>query len=225
MGSVPSHPGVVSHHRRHQRPRQARLPQQAGRCFRFRFHDRLRQGQGQPGADQNLLHPGSKPAVNETATPRKDVPTGRYRLSLEDRTNFTDDIYGIANITKLSDPFVMQDFYQGEFRIDPVPDNVVALTKTDPWYTLTGIARFQANEFFATTERLPEVVLDIKRHALFGGPIFYEGETGFADLRLQFPHDSGFENYGTYRFDTFHQLTFPNTYFGWLSIVPRRGFL
>ncbi len=164
------------------------------------------------------------PLLNETATPRKDVPTGRYRLSLEDRTNFSDDIYGIANLTKLSDPFVMQDFYQGEFRINPVPDNVIALTKTDPFYTLTGIARFQANEFFSTTERLPEVVLDVKRHALFGGPIFYEGETGFANLRLQFPQDSGFENYGTTRFDTFHQLTYPNTYFGWLSIVPRVGF-
>ena len=71
----------------------------------------------------------------------------------------------------------MQDFYQSEFRINPQPDNVVALTKTDPFYTLTAIARFQANEFFETTERLPEVVLDVKRHALFGGPIFYEGET------------------------------------------------
>jgi LPS-assembly protein len=164
------------------------------------------------------------PNLNQTAEPRKDVPTGRYRLSLEDRTNFTRDIYGIANLTKLSDPFVMQDFYQGEFRIDPVPDNVVALTKTNPFFTLTGIERFQANEFFATTERSPEVVLDIKRHALFGGPIFYEGESGFANLRLQFPKDSGFENYGTNRLDTFHQLTYPNTYFGWLSIVPRVGF-
>src|SRR5437899_4244977 len=164
------------------------------------------------------------PLLNRTATVRKDVPTGRYRLSLEDRTNFTDDIYAVANLTKLSDPFVMQDFYQGEFRIDPVPDNVIALTKSDPFYTITGIARFQANEFFATTERLPEVVLDIKRHALFGGPIFYEGEGSFADLRLQFPKDSGFENYGTDRFDTFHQLTYPNTYFGWLSIVPRVGY-
>jgi hypothetical protein len=164
------------------------------------------------------------PNLNQTAEPRKDVPTGRYRLSLEDRTNFTRDIYGIANLTKLSDPFVMQDFYQGEFRIDPVPDNVVALTKTNPFFTLTGIERFQANEFFATTERSPEVVLDIKRHALFGGPIFYEGESGFANLRLQFPKDSGFENYGTNRLDTFHQLTYPNTYFGWLSIVPRIGF-
>ena len=164
------------------------------------------------------------PNLNQTNETRQDVPTGRYRISLEDRTNFTDDIYGIANLTKLSDPFVMQDYFQGDFRIDPVPDNVVAVTKTDPFFTITGIARFQANEFFTTTERLPEVVLDIKRHALFGGPIFYEGESGFANLRLQFPDDSGFQNYNTDRFDTFHQLTFPHTYFGWLSIVPRVGF-
>jgi len=164
------------------------------------------------------------PNLNQTAVPRKNVPTGRYRLSLEDRTNFTDDIYGIANTTKLSDQYVMQDFYQGEFRIDPVPDNVVALTKANPFFTITGIERFQANEFFSTTERSPEVVLDIKRHALFGGPIFYEGESGFANLRLQFPQGAGFENYGTDRFDTFHQLTYPNTYFGWLSVVPRVGF-
>jgi LPS-assembly protein len=164
------------------------------------------------------------PNLNQTAVPRQNVPTGRYRLSLEDRTNFTDDIYGIANLTKLSDQYVMQDFFQGEFRIDPVPDNVLALTKADPFYTLTAIERFQANQFFTTTERSPEVVLDIKRHGLFGGPIFYEGETGFANLRLQSPEGSGFENYGTYRFDTFHQLTYPNTYFGWLSIVPRVGY-
>ena len=164
------------------------------------------------------------PDINQTAVPRQNVPADRYRLSLEDRTNFTDDIYGIANLTKLSDQYVMQDFYPGEFRIDPVPDNVVALTKTNPVFTLTGITRFQANEFFTTTERQPEVVLDIKRHGLFGGPIFYEGETGFANLRLEFPEGSGFENYGTYRFDTFHQLTYPNTYFGWLSIVPRVGY-
>jgi LPS-assembly protein len=164
------------------------------------------------------------PNLNETNIPRKDVPTGRYRVSLADTTNFTDDIYGLINLTKLSDQYVMQDFFQGEFRVDPVPDNVIAVAKTDPFYTLTAIERFQANEFFTTTERQPEVVLDIKRHGLFGGPIFYEGETGIANLRLQFPQDSGFENYGTYRFDTFHQLTYPNTYFGWLSIVPRVGY-
>ena len=38
------------------------------------------------------------PNLNETNIPRKDVPTGRYRVSLGH--NFTDDIYGIANLTK-----------------------------------------------------------------------------------------------------------------------------
>ena len=164
------------------------------------------------------------PDINPTALKRGDVPTDRYRLSLEDRTEFTSDIYGIVDVTKLSDPFLMQDFYQSEFRVNPVPDNVIALTKTAPFYTLTAITRFQANDFFEQTERLPEVVLDIKRHALFGGPIFYEAESGFADLHRSFAENSGFENYGTTRFDTFHQLLYPNTYFGWLSIVPRAGF-
>jgi len=164
------------------------------------------------------------PDINQTNIPRAGVPESRYLLGLQDHTNFTDSIYGIANITKLSDQYVMQDFFQGEFRIDPVPDNVVAVAKVNPVFTLTAIERFQANDFFTTTERQPEVVLDIKRQPLFGGPIFYEGDTGFANLRLQFPEDSGIKNYGTERSDTFHQLVWPNTLFGWLSFVPRVGY-
>jgi LPS-assembly protein len=164
------------------------------------------------------------PLLNQTAVPRGNVPTGRYRVTLEDQTNFTDDIYAIADLTKLSDAFVMEDFFQSEFRVNPVPDNVISVAKTDPIYTLTAIARFQANEFFQQTERLPEIVLDVTRHPLFGGPIFYEGETGFADLHRNFPDGSIFEDYSTIRFDTFHQLTYPNTYFGWLSVIPRVGF-
>ncbi len=52
------------------------------------------------------------------------------------------------------------------------------------------MGRFQANDFFETTERLPEVVLDVKRLPLFGGPIFYEGETGIAELHRNFPDGS-----------------------------------
>src|SRR6266403_2629882 len=36
------------------------------------------------------------PDINQTAEVRQEVSATRYRLSLEDRTNFTDDIYGIA---------------------------------------------------------------------------------------------------------------------------------
>jgi len=164
------------------------------------------------------------PDINRTSEIRVGVPKDRYRVSVQDRTNFAEDVYGIANITKLSDQYLLQDFYPGEFQLNPKPDNVAAVTKTNPIYTLTAITRFQANDFFEATERLPEVVLDIKRTPLFGGPIFYEGETGMANLRREFATDSGNQNYGTQRFDSFHQFLYPNTYFGWLSVVPRVGF-
>jgi lipopolysaccharide export system protein LptA len=161
----------------------------------------------------------ANPDINRTSEVRVGVPKDRYRVSLQDRTNFAEDVYGIANITKLSDQFILQDFFQNEFQLDPQPDNVIALTKLNPIYSLTAITRFQANDFFEATERLPEVVLDIKRTPLFDG-----GETGMANLRRQFVADSGFQNYGTLRLDSFHQLVYPNTYFGWLSVVPRVGF-
>ena len=164
------------------------------------------------------------PDINRTSAPRPEISEGRYRVSLQSRTLFTDDIYGIANITKLSDEFVLQDFFQTEFQFNPQPDNVVAVTKTNPNYTLTAIGRFQANDFFDTTERLPEVVFDVKRLPLFGGPIFYESETGIAELHRNFRSGSRNPDYSTLRLDSFHQFSFPNTFFGWLSVVPRVGF-
>ena len=164
------------------------------------------------------------PDINRTSIPRPVSSEGRYRLSLQSRAIVAEDIYAIANLTKLSDEFVLQDFFQSEFQVNPQPDNVIAVTKTHPNYTLTAMGRFQANEFFEQTERLPELVLDVKRFPLFGGPIFYEGETGFADLHRNFRSDSTFEDYGTLRLDSFHQFTYPNTYFGFLSVVPRVGF-
>ena len=164
------------------------------------------------------------PELNRTSLPRNGTPTSRYRFSLQNRTQITDDIEATVDVTKLSDGFLLQDFFPPDFRVNPEPDNIVALTKTSPFYTLTAYGRFAFNTFFETTERLPEVALDIKRHGLFGGPIFYEGATSVSELRRNFPANSIFHDYNVLRVDSFHQLTYPNTYFGFLAIVPRVGF-
>src|SRR5205085_2859980 len=90
--------------------------------------------------------------INRTSLARPDISEGRYRVSLQSRTKFRDDIQGIANVTKLSDAFVLQDFFQGEFQLNPQPDNIVAVTKTNPNYTLTAIGRFQANYYDRTRD-------------------------------------------------------------------------
>ncbi|MGI8889493.1 MAG: LPS-assembly protein LptD [Chthoniobacterales bacterium] len=164
------------------------------------------------------------PDLNRTSLPRNGTPTSRYLLSLQDRTKINDGLEATVDVTKLSDAFILQDFFPNEFRINPEPDNVVALTKTTSWYTLTAYGRFAFNTFFETTERLPEIALDIKRNAIFGGPIYYEGETSVGELQRNFPAFSVFQDFGALRIDSFHQLTYPNTYFGFLAIVPRVGF-
>jgi len=163
------------------------------------------------------------PFLNRTSLPRDSIDAERYRVSLQSRSYFTDDITGTVNITKLSDEYLLQDFFQSEFRVDPVPDNVVALNKHSPHYTLTAFTRFQANNFFETTERLPEITLDVTRQPVLGSPIFYEGETGYANLRRNFERGSPFQDYESQRIDSFHQFLYPNTYFGWLAVVPRVG--
>ena len=164
------------------------------------------------------------PNYNKTGLARETVDSGRYRITYQQKAYVTDDIFIAADINWLSDSLVMEDFFPAEFRIDPQPDNVLWATKWHENYTLSLIARGQINNFQETTERLPEFVLDIKRHQLFGWPIFYEGETGVALLEKKHGDDVFFEDYDATRFDTFHQILYPNTYFGWLSAIPRIGF-
>lgn len=165
----------------------------------------------------------ASPEYNRTGHDRGTADSGRYRISLRDRTYITEDLYTSIDINKLSDSEFLQDFSRGEFRNDPQPDNVATLTKRAPNFAVSLIGRFQWNEFQETTERLPELVVDFKRNPLFNSPIFYEGETGIAQLRRSFRDISTLPNYEATRIDSLHQLLYPKTYFGWLSIVPRVG--
>ena len=189
---------------------------------------------------QSYYAKDSDSSINNTAEVIAPVTSSRYRLSLQSRTYLTDDLYANADINKLSDYRFLRDFYPSEYHTNPQPDNMVSLTQWNEHYTVTGIARFQANNFFDTTERLPEIALDVPRQPLFStplcnSPVFYESETGVARLARDFgtlsntdvlhpvATSSLLDSYNAFRFDTFHQLSLPQTYDGWLSVIPRVG--
>jgi len=135
----------------------------------------------------------------------------------------TDDIYATIDITKLSDRDFMQDFYPLENMTNPQPDNNVTLTKLDDVYTWSLVTRWQMNSFQETTERQPEAAFDFKQEPLFGLPVFYDGTTALGQLNRNFAQDSYGVDYGATRFDTFHQISAPQTLWGWLSAVPKVG--
>jgi LPS-assembly protein len=170
--------------------------------------------------DQPLSGPGE---------PVEEGKEGRYRVTFKHRLFLTDDIYATADINLLSDVDFLEDYFPGEFRVDPQPDSYLSLTKWDEFYTLNLLGRWQINDFQDTTERLPELVFDFKQHRFFGLPVYYDGETSAGQYKRAFGvgpefNQFDFPDYDSFRFDTYHQLSFPAQFFGWLNITPRAGF-
>lgn len=165
----------------------------------------------------------AKPEENPTSLAREEINPNRYRVALQDRTYLDQDLYSTINVTKLSDARFLQDFEPAEFREDPNPDSMLALTKWDENYTAIFMARKQINGSFDGTDKLPEASLDVKRQPIFGGPIFYDSQTSAGEYERQFADGSLFPDFHSFRFDTYQQLSRPGTYFGWLSIDPHVG--
>ncbi len=176
------------------------------------------------GKFRSYLADDSDTETNVTSFNRAPIDSTRYRVSYESKMYFGDDIYSTIDLNLLSDEYVLQDFFPSEFQTDPQPNNQFAVTKWNEGYTLTGIVRGQLNDFQPTTERLPEVVLDIKRQPFFGTPLFYGGSTGVAYLNNKQGLFDQLASPDTLRADTLHQIFYPRTYGGWLSVIPRIGF-
>lgn len=166
-------------------------------------------------------------AVGGTRSAADTPESNRYRVAYKQTLFLADDIYAKGDINVLSDRYFLEDFFPAIARVDPQPDNYIGLTKWSENYTLNLIGRWQVNDFQQYTERLPELVWDIKNQRIFGSPIFYSGETGVASLKRAFASYEGstaFPDYDSFRFDTFHQFSAPFQLFKWWSIVPTAGF-
>lgn len=194
----------------------------------------------------------TNPTENNTAFSRNQEPSSdRWIVSFQNRLVVNDDVYATADINAISDQYFLQDYFPSEFVDDPQPDNNVSGNWLTENFQFNILARWQMNDWQEVTSRLPEFTWTAKQAPLFGLPVFYDGQTRLGYLERQFPtgatpeyinqlqqavfNEGLFENlafsstdelqsYSAARFDTFHQISYPKTYFGWLSLTPRVGF-
>jgi len=121
--------------------------------------------------------------VNARNEDRSDLDSDRYRINLHHRVYLPgpeeSTLYVDFDINKVSDEFFYEDFFPNDFRLDPQPDNIVTLTKQHERGELSVLTRFQANDFYRTDTRLPEVALDLTRQPIFNTGAFYWGSTSF----------------------------------------------
>jgi len=156
----------------------------------------------------------------------RELPDGkvehdqRYRVHYAQTQDLGANTLATVELNKLSDIDFLDDFFRDRYEDDLQPQSFVNITRYHPRYTLSLFVRKRLNDFFNVTERLPELSMDIRNQRIAGTPFYYQSVNSFANLGQEFADDSE-PSYDTLRFDTYHRLSFPRKYFGWLVMVPR----
>ncbi len=122
------------------------------------------------------------------------------------------------------DPLVTHDFFESEYRQDIQPKTYIELNQVTPNWSLDVLAQKRINDFYDTVERLPDVRLSGFRQQIGDTPFYYESQSSVGWYRRLFA-DTNFMQapFSASRADTWHQITMPETLFGWLNVTPRVG--
>ena len=143
----------------------------------------------------------------------------RRRIQWKHRIDFDEETVGIVEFNKLSDEYVLKDYFYNEFEENnPVPPNYISVINSKSNYSFSLEANKRFNDFYTVTQRLPEVKLDIFNQRLWDTPLYYGSTSSATYFEKEYEFlSSPPEKVG--RVDTYQKLSYA-TGIGPLSIVP-----
>ncbi len=160
-----------------------------------------------------------------TKRDRELVEAQRYRLRLSHSQTFSDRDYFLTDINYLSDPYVVEDFFNDEYRGGFQSQNFGILMHRGDSYGASLAAYKRLNDFYDAVDRLPEGELNFNRQQIGSSPFYYEGRNAVAFLQRLRPEPAIEEDeYSAVRFNTAHTVYYPNRLFGFLNVTPRAGY-
>ena len=152
------------------------------------------------------------------------IPGQRERLYFSYDANPRPGLTIKSQVAYWSDPFVVRDFFESEYVKDVQPNTFVEVNQFWRNWSLDALTQPRVNPFFESVDRLPDVRLTGFQQQIFDTPLYYESESSagyyerlFADTNVTMA------SFAAARADTFHQITLPETLFGWLNVTPRAG--
>ena len=146
----------------------------------------------------------------------------RRRIWYTHRATLQSNLTAKIVVRYQSDAQVVRDFFETEYRKNVQPSTFAEVDKLWQNFSLNAVGQAQVNEFFETVERLPDVKLSAFRQQIGSSPFYYESESSAGYFRRRVP-TPGTNDYEAFRGDTYHQITLPQTLFGWLNVAPRVG--
>lgn len=180
--------------------------------------------------DYNNSNPNDNPISSINNVPYGEVGTqNRVRLAFRSRIDMSEDgnLYMNSNLDYWSDPYVTLDFFEEDYRRNVQPDNYANFVQRSDNFAFTFFGRARLNQSFEQVQRLPEARLDIRPQKIFDTPIEYLSRSSVVNFRRSFASDGVPppvpQNYSAWRYDTFHEIRYPNQYFDWLNVSPFIG--
>jgi LPS-assembly protein len=160
------------------------------------------------------------------SAPNGALPENRQRVYLAYQANPATNLTIKSLVRYQADTNIVREFFESEYRENPQPNTYLEVNKFWQNFSLNAYAQPRVNDFLETVERLPDVRLTGFRQQLGATPLYYESETSAGYYRRLFAETNSVASgldYEAARADTYHQLTVPQTFFGWLNFSPRVG--
>ncbi len=152
------------------------------------------------------------------------VDNERYRIALKHNQFFSTRDYLFSGMDYVSDPELLEDFFDEEYREAVQPENQITLAHQGDNYSLGLLFNSRVNDFYENVNRLPELSLDLQRQQLGDSGFYYVGENALAYLEKVYPELDDEEPYDAFRADSAHTVYYPTRHFGFLNLIPRGGY-
>ena len=175
------------------------------------------------------------PETGDGFNRRFDTVDARYRVKLYHRQDILPDLNLRLRLDKLSDIDMLENWFKGEYRVNPQPKSFADLTWERERFALSLTARARVNDFSAEVEQLPTLRFQMPRQSLWNSGFFYQGDTSLSSLEMKWrdfakprpldpPDLIDPTDYKAVRFDSLHMLYYPFKIFDVIEAVPRAGF-
>ena len=151
-----------------------------------------------------------------------EIDPDRHRISVTHIATPATNLTVRGAVRYQSDPDVIRDFFESEYRDNVQPSTFVEVNKLWSNFSLDVLAEARVNDFFETVQRLPDVKLTGFRQQIGNTPLFYDSESTIGWYQRRFAYDAT-NQFSAGRADTLQQITLPWTFFNWLNVTPRAG--
>ncbi len=143
------------------------------------------------------------PRISPTIEKERFKAEWRHKWQINENTN------AIWQYYKLKDAKFIKDYFEREYEKDEQPKSFLLLTHTFPWASLNFDVEKRVNHFFATTEKLPEIKLDVFNQKIGDTRFYFGNQTSYATLAQKTAQPAATDPKGkqTERVDTYNEFS------------------